>query len=81
MAENNKEILNTLADMNEAIGNKLDQAAEQTAEVRSDLNRFENSVKNQFAEVRSQLDRIENSILEDHARRIEAIERRIGINQ
>ena len=81
MAENNNEVLNTLADMNEAIGNKFDQAAEQTAEVRGDLNRFENSVKNQFAEVRSQLDRIENSILEDHARRIEVIERKIGISQ
>lgn len=81
----NEEVIHTLADMNEAIGNRFDQVGEQIGEVRGDLNRLENSVRNQFTEVngqltevRSQLDRIEHIILEDHARRIDALERQIS---
>ena len=67
------DILETLADMNEAIGNRFDKIDRNIMETRSDAD-------SQFSEIRNQLDRIEHSILEEHARRIEVLERKVGIS-
>ncbi len=75
------EILDTLSGLTEAVGsgfdkvnNHLEKLDGEVAELRSDMN-------NQFREVNAHLDRIEHSILEEHARRIEALERKVGLAQ
>ena len=71
-SQDGKDILDALGDMNEAIGNRFDTVDKQLTELRGD-------VDFQFRGMREQLDRIENDIIKEHARRIEALEQKIGI--
>jgi len=68
----NGQILETLVDMSHAIGGRFDKVDDQIGELRSDMDR-------QFEDVRGRLDRIERIILEDHAHRLEVLERKVGI--
>ena len=72
--ESNEEILHTLADMNEAIGNNFEKVWAEFASVNGRFDR----VDQQLTHAIERLNRIENIVLQDHARRIEALERKIG---
>ena len=70
--DNDNDILSALADINEAIGTRFDRVDQQVTELRADIDQ-------QFSNVHNQLDRIEHTILEQHAGRLEVIERKLGI--
>ncbi len=72
--DTNEEILHTLADMNEAIGNNFEKVWAEFASVNGRFDR----VDQQLTHVIERLNRIEEVILQEHARRIEALERKIG---
>lgn len=74
MANNNEEILSTLADMNEAIGNRFDKMGQEIAEFRGDM-------EQRLTHILQRLNRIEDLILQEHARRLEALERKVGLSQ
>jgi len=75
MPKEQDDILNALADINEAVGKRFDRLDEQFTEHRG---RFD-TVDHQLLEIRGQLERIEEIILKDHAKRIEILERKLGI--
>ncbi len=56
--ENSNKIIETLADMNEAIGNRFDRVDKQFAEVNGRLDRMDQ----QLVEIRGRLDRLEQRI-------------------
>ena len=83
MANNNEAILSTLADMNEAIGARFDRVDERFAEVDRRFDKVDqrfNSVDQELAHILERLNRIEDHILQEHARRLEALERKVGLS-
>lgn len=74
MANNNEKVLSTLADMNEAIGNRFDEIGQEIAEFRGDM-------EQRLTHILQRLNRIEDLILQEHARRLEALERKVGLSQ
>lgn len=77
MAKEHEEILHTLADMNEAIGANFEKVWTEFADIRGRLDRNDQ----QLAHIIDRLNRIEQIILQEHARRIEALERKVGLTQ
>jgi DNA-binding FrmR family transcriptional regulator len=73
------EILETLNGLVGAVGSRLDRVDGEIKGSRKDLTELKGDMDHQFSEVREQLDRIEHLILEEHARRLEALERKAGI--
>lgn len=69
------QILETLSGLVVAVGTRFDKIDNKLVEHDS---RFAD-VDQQLREARVQLDRIEHSILEEHARRIEPLEQRVGL--
>ncbi len=73
------EILETLTGLTDAVGSRFDKIDGRFDKMEKRDAEFRGDTDQQFSEIRGQLDRIEHSILEEHARRIEALERKIGI--
>ena len=69
------EILETLTGLTEAVGSRFDRVDARFDTVDKKLVEH----NQQLGEIRQQLDRIEHSILEEHARRITALEQKVGI--
>jgi len=74
---NSDRVLSALGDLSEAVGGGFEKMHKEFSEVGD---RFE-KVDKQLLEIRGQLDRIETMILRDHARRLEALERKVGMVQ
>ena len=71
-------VVEALADMNEAIGNRFDRVDERFDEIERRVSRLESGVNRQFGEVHIRLERIENILLEDIQRRVEMLEQKVG---
>lgn len=69
------EILETLAGFTGAVGSRFDKIDGRFDKIDEKLVEHDQ----QLSEIRQQLDRIEHSILEEHSRRIEALERKVGL--
>ena len=67
-AHNDSEVLEAISDLTGAVGSRFDKIDE----------RFD-KVDEQFTDIRAQLSRIEGIILKDHERRLEQLERKVGI--
>lgn len=65
MVNNHDEIISTLADLNEAIGNRFDKMG----------------MEQRLTHILQRLNRIEDMILREHARRLEELERKVGLSQ
>ena len=85
----NDDVIRALADLSGAVGAGFQKVYGEFAEVGDHLSkvdreflkmdsRFEN-VDHELQEIRGQLDRIETMILKDHERRLEAVEKKIGL--
>ncbi len=77
MPQENNKIIETLADMNEAIGNRFDRVDEQFTDLRGRIDRVEQRVGG----VEQRLERMENILLEDIQRRVEILEQKVDINR
>lgn len=75
------EILESLSGLTEAVGSRFDKIDDRFGKLDQNVFELRGDMDSQFVGVREQLDRIEHSILEEHARRIEALERKIGITR
>lgn len=78
--------METLSGLTHAVGNRFDKIDRQFKEVREDIAELRGDTERQFKDVRGQLDQmqdkldhIEHLILEEHARRLEALEQKVGI--
>ncbi len=86
--DTNEEILHTLADINEAIGTNFEKVWAEFTNVNRRLDGIDQrfievdqrltGIDQQLAHVIERLNRIEEVILQEHARRIEALERQIS---
>ncbi len=77
--KNEKEILDTLAGLTGAVGSRFDKIDGRLEKLDHGVAELRGDMDSQFVGVREQLDRIEHSILKEHARRIEALERKVGL--
>ena len=82
--EKNKEdeILDTLTGLTEAVGSRFDKIDRRFDKVDGELhvvNTRLDEVNGRLDTMNTQLERIEHSILEEHSRRIEALERKVGM--
>ncbi len=85
------EILDTLTGLTEAVGSGFDKMNSRLDRVDETLTHHDQqlshidgrlgAIDNRLDIMQSQLERIEHSILEEHARRIEALERKVGLAQ
>ncbi len=78
---NHRQIIETLADMNEAIGNRFDRVDEKLNDLRVRIDRLEQRVvglEGGMEEVKQRLRGVENVLLEDIQRRVEALEQKVG---
>ncbi len=76
------EILDTLNGLVGAVGSRFDKVDAGFEKVDVRFDKIDEKLADhdmELSEIRQQLDRIENSILAEHARRIEALERKVGL--
>ena len=79
--KNEKEILETLVGLTGAVGSRFDKIDGHLEKLDLGVVELHGDMDRQFADMRSQLDRVEHLILEEHARRLEALERSVGISK
>ena len=70
-------VVEALADMNEAIGARFDRIDQRLTEHDARFDR----VDQDLTHILERLNRIEDLILQDHARRLEALEQKAGIGK
>ena len=75
------EILDTLTGLTEVVGSGFDKVNTHLEKIDTEVAELRTDMNDQLHEVNAHLDRIEHSILEEHARRIEALERKVGLAQ
>lgn len=81
-----EEILQALGGLTEAVGSRFDKVDDNLGEIRKDATALRGDMNDQFRgvyrdleQMKDQLDRIESSILNEHAKRLEALERKVGL--